>query len=301
MCLSRVYIRLMQLSRPGRRRLQFEHVPLPQGVSLVVRDFTTSSFPFVWHYHPEVELTLILQGSGLRFVGESIERFSVGDVVLLGSNVPHSWASDARVKSCRSIVIQFDPARWGKDFNALPEMRRVGTLLHEAARGLALRGAVCKQVRALMCQCPTHGPASQMALLIQALDSISKARSVRALTRATVVGASPRVSAVLKRLNSDITQRHTQESLAPLAGVSVKAFSRFFKTHVGKTFVAYVNEWRVGLACRELVETDSDILSIAIRSGFENLSHFNRQFKRIVGATPRAYRADAAGATVVVA
>ena len=95
---------------------------------------------------------------------------------------------------------------------------------------------------------------------------------------------------LFKGLHRDIADRPHQRDLAAMIGMSPQAFSRFFRRSVGKTFAAYAAEWRVGLACRALLETDADVLSVSLESGFDNLSNFNRQFKRLVGVTPTEYR-----------
>src|ERR1700759_5748625 len=99
------------------KSIHFENVPTDVGTSFKVRQFEWPRFPFNWHYHPEVELPLIVHGRGLRFVGDSVERFGDGDLCLFGSNTPHCWASEKETESgVQSLVIQFQPDAWGEEF-----------------------------------------------------------------------------------------------------------------------------------------------------------------------------------------
>ncbi len=284
--------------RIRNRQIRFERITPPATASFVWRSFTVANgFPFHWHYHPEVELTLITYGRGLRFVGDSIERFDAGDLVLLGSGLPHTWASDAKSRNHRSVVVQFLPAFWGGEFGSLPEMRRVSDLIERSARGLVFAGRARQRAEKIMTDLSASrsSPIDKLLSLISALAELCRDANVRTLCRtATNAVVSEqvgrRVRTVLDRVHADIVELPTQAELAESVGMSPQAFSRFFKRQVGKTFVGYVNEWRVGLACRSLLETDDPITAVAIDSGFDNLSHFNRQFRRIIGCTPSDYR-----------
>lgn len=284
-----------------QRRIAYEQVrPNSESSSFAVRQFTDQkSFQFNWHFHPEVELTLITHGRSMKFVGDAIERSVDGDLVLLGSNLPHTWSSDAGSNRAESIVIQFLPDFWGDRFNALPEMRQVTALLERSRYGLVFSGAAREEVAAMMHRAAAASPMDQLSLLIQMLARLSRATDARPLSRSDAsrhgqVNVSRRMRRVLDRLHADIVELPSQRELAQDINMSPQTFSRFFKRQVGKPFVQYVNEWRVGLACRNLLETDESITDIALGSGFDNLSNFNRQFKRIVGVTPTDYRASRA-------
>ncbi len=133
------------------RKMHYEEVPSDLGAAFTFREFNWPSFPFNWHYHPEVELTLIVRARGMRFVGDSVEEFSDGDICLLGSNTPHCWASHKDAEpGVRSLVIQFRPESWGEAFWNLPELRGIGRLLREAKQGLEVRGRCSTGSRAIV-------------------------------------------------------------------------------------------------------------------------------------------------------
>jgi AraC-like DNA-binding protein len=287
----------MQLSR----RLHFETILLDQGV-FAARAFRPSHFGFRWHYHPELELTLILKGRGLRFVGDSVQDFREGDLCLLGSGLPHSWHSAPRKGGrAHSAVIQFLPAFLGSCLVESPEMKPIRNLFDHARRGLRITGATNARVQEHMLELCRHPPASPMrsALLLMILAILAQSRQCEPLSLAQPPAAAPhihrRLAAVFDRLNRPGVDPPRQHEAATAAGMSPAAFSRFFHRHVGKTYVGYLNELRVATACRALVETDRPIIEIAYECGFNNLSNFNRRFLMLKGATPRQYRHLAVG------
>lgn len=279
------------------RKLKFEQIVPPASASFFWKRFREpTGFPFVWHYHTELELTLIVRGRGLRFVGDSIERFSEGDLTLLPSNLPHTWSSDSGSRDAESVVVQFLPDCWGKSFSELPEMRRVQDLLRQSDRGLIFpRDSSARAVDLLSGLRTDDAPLEHLLTLLGALSSLSTVEDARPLCRAPMNATTDeriaqRLKRVLDRVHADIVELPSQAELAESVGMSPQAFSRFFRRQMGTTFVGYVNAWRIGLACRSLIETAEPVTSIAMETGFDNLSHFNRQFKRITGLTPSGYR-----------
>lgn len=284
------------------RQLKFEQITPPATASFFWKRFCEPvGFPFVWHYHTEIELTLIVRGRGLRFVGDSIERFAEGDLVLLGSNLPHTWSSDSGSRDAESVVVQFLPDCWGQSFGELPEMRRVQELLRRADRGLVFPSdSGAKAVARLESLHAEHSPMDHLLALLGALSALAERDDSRPLCRAPMNATTDqriaqRLKRVLDRVHADLVELPSQAELAGSVGMSPQAFSRFFRRQMGTTFVGYVNAWRVGMACRSLLETGTPVTTIALECGFENLSHFNRQFKRITGLTPSAYRDKAPG------
>jgi AraC-like DNA-binding protein len=287
----------MQLSR----HLHFETILLEEG-AFAARAFRPSQFGFRWHYHPELELTLILKGRGLRFVGDSIQAFREGDLCLLGSGLPHSWQSAPRKgRRAHSVVIQFLPAFLGPCLVESPVMKPIRHLFDRARRGLRITGATNARVQEHMLELCRHPPASPMrsALLLMILSILAQSRQCEPLSLAEPPAAEPhihrRLAAVFDRLNRPGIDPPRQHEAAAAAGMSPAAFSRFFHRQVGKTYVGYLNELRIATACRALVETDRPIIDIAFECGFNNLSNFNRRFLMLKGATPRRYRQLARG------
>jgi AraC-like DNA-binding protein len=283
---------------PARRPPVRELIEPPPGASLVVRDFHPSHWRFNWHHHPELELTIILAGSGVRYVGDSVEPFGPGDCVLLGADLPHTWTSRALpVRPHHSLVLQF-PAELG--IGGTPEVAGLRRLAQRAARGLAFRGALAREViagvRAIAgCVDPLDRLGRTLSLLARL--AAAEGRSARPLATAALAARprDARLAAVLAQIHQRAASGLGQGHAAASAGLSPAAFSRFFRRATGKSFVAHLNEVRVGLACRALAEGDQPVTAVAFDAGFQNLANFNRRFRTVTGMTPSRYRELARG------
>lgn len=259
--------------------------------------FDRRSFPFVWHFHPEIELTLIVSGAGRRFVGDHVGTYRAGDLVLLGANLPHTWQSAPRPSGQRhvSLVCQFSRECLGSGFFDLPELRQVDRLLGRARRGLQVTGRTRRRVMAAIRGIDRREPLRQMITLLQVLDLLSRSRDLRPLASSGYVTPRPdegdrRITPLCRHIEKNLTQPLHQADVAARLGMDPAAFSRFFRKATGRTFVDHLHELRVGRACQLLIETDLPITDIAYRSGFMNLSNFNRRFRQRHRCTPREYR-----------
>ena len=287
------------------RRLQFEPIVVDARASFYMVRYNQARFPFFWHYHPEIEINLIMKGQGLRFVGDSIETFHDGDLCLFASNLPHAWVSKPIPrKRQQSLVVQFLPECLGPDFFNFPEMHPIRRLLARARRGLRFHGRTQKVVaeRLLAMSKRPLGNWRQIIDLIWILGVMAESRdyfplAAEDMTQGPNQNMNRRLGQVLDFMNADPHYIPSQEMAARHARLSVQAFSHFFKRGIGKTYVQYRNELRVGHACRLLLDTEESITQIAFQSGFNNLSNFNEQFLRIKGLTPRVYRKAGAGLT----
>lgn len=290
------------------KRPRFEDVPTDASAAFVFREFQWDYFPFNWHYHPHVELTLVVRGRGLRFVGDSVEPFREGDLCLLGANTPHCWASQpGSPPGVRSLVVQFSPEAWGDPLWSLPELRKVRLLFSRAQRGLAITGptrqAVGDKIQQMLKQ--PHGSWARLSILFNALVKIAEGSDCREL--AHTGWQEPKVEPDHRRLGQILGYIHAnagpdlqQQQVAQAARMSPQAFSQFFKRSVGKTFVAYVNELKVRRACHALMEDTHTITEVAYAAGFNNLSHFNSRFRRLMKMTPRDFRYRAREALTAV-
>lgn len=276
---------------------QLEKVSLGVGESFACRRFRTKRFTSPLHFHPECELTYIETGHGLRFVGDSIERFEPGDLVLLGPGLPHYWDNPPDWgNGANSIVVQFLESAFGERWLDAPEMRGVRRLLRRARRGVRFQGKAAVQAAERMGRMTTLEPLPRVLLLWETLHGLSQARNASLLASA---GYSPvfngedqgRLARVLDYVNGSLTDRVEQTEAARRAGLSPAAFSRYFRRKLGHTFEAFVNEVRVGRICRALMdEPEKTVAEIAFANGYGNLANFNRQFRRRAGMSPTDYR-----------
>ncbi|MEM0914619.1 MAG: AraC family transcriptional regulator [Planctomycetota bacterium] len=272
---------------------EIENVPAQSGAAFAVRRFVEPDWPFRWHVHPEHELTLIVRGAGRRFVGDSMEDFGPGDLVLLASDVPHTWQADAdEGERCESVVVQFLDGAIGSEFFDLQELADVRRLLTLAQRGV--RFPASPEVTARLAGLPEEPPMRRLLGLVECLDRLAE--------DAQVLLASQPAAAKLRAIDREridqicayVQQRYDEpialDDVAAAADMSRTSFCRFFQRVMGRTFVEYLHEVRVSHACRLLSQTDLSIADIAFRVGFGNLANFNRVFKRLRGATPSIVR-----------
>lgn len=273
---------------PPRKRLD--------SASLVAFERREPRFLWNWHFHPEVELTLIAQGSGTRLVGDHSEAYGPGDLVLLGGNLPHTWiSSDGRGRKRQAaVVIQFRPDLLPPDVLALPEFLSIGRMLAAASRGLRFPKACAASVEPAMRELlGVHG-VPRWLKLVQILDMLSLQTPQSLASARYHHRRSYQLSSRLDRVISHVEKHYRDESsiadAARVAGLSPGAFSRFFRKFMHRTFVDYRNARRVREACRLLEETDLSITEIAHECGFNNLANFNRRFLDEKQMPPRRYR-----------
>lgn len=273
-----------------------ERVSLGAGASFLCRRRVDARFGFHWHFHAEIELTAIVRSRGRRFVGDSIEPYVDGDLVLLGPNLPHTWHSDGgRRGRHEAVFCQFSEAFLGKEFLQSPELAGVKGLLERAARGLRFTGATQKSVLRKLEGLDRVQGLTRLTGLLDILDQLARSKDERPLSSRRFVPDlrrrdAERVDRVCRFLNERCTEGVTLAEAAGVAHLSIPAFSRVFRRSTGKTLVSYLHELRTGLACRALIESDRPVSDIAWDSGFNNLSNFNRRFRSLKGMSPREYR-----------
>lgn len=283
-----------------KARPVLENTPQREWESFLCEVVEGASYGAQWHFHPEHQLTLVLKSRGHRVVGDNISPLNPGDLVLVGGNVPHVWHQDdpegrGQSDAVHAIVIRFRDDFLGDDFMHKPEMEPVRALLHRAVRGLHVTGSTQKRVARRMEAIPKASGLARVIELLAILDDLAQSKDLKPLSSA---GFRPelhetdqgRMGRVFGYIHEHLTEAISREAVAAKASLSAGAFSRFFKTRTGKTLPQYVNELRVGRACTRLVEGDDKVADIALDCGFENLANFNRQFQRLMSASPRAYR-----------
>jgi len=253
----------------------------------------------VWHYHPELELVFLTKGSGTRFIGDSIDHFSPGDIVLIGKNLPHMWLSDKEYfeKSSglisESIVIHFRDNFLGDSFFEVPEMASISKLLEKSKYGIRFLDTSA-ELKNLIYHIPEEKGFTKTIRFLEILNLLAKHPKYALLGNKVYTNTKDQpdnknfikvYEHVFKNFNKEITL----DDVAGIAHMNPSAFSRSFKRFNNKTFSRYLNEIRIGYACKLLIEEKYSITYICYESGFNYLSNFNRQFKAITGTTPSNY------------
>ncbi|MEM7395310.1 MAG: AraC family transcriptional regulator, partial [Verrucomicrobiota bacterium] len=255
-------------------RADYEKITLAAHESFVCREVCGPRFEAPWHFHPEIELTTILSSSGQRFVGDSIESFIPGDLVLLGSETPHYWhtLSTGGPDHARAIVIQFRADFPGETFFNLPEMNRVGRLLRRAKAGLVFESEERIRIVEHMTDLVSTDSARRLPALLDLLLTLAEDIDGRLLSSPDFESISdPKAGERINRCCQFIIDRLDQDiplaEAAGVAGMSPSAFCRYFKRVTGRTFSRFVNELRIGQAGWDLLETERSVSEIAYAVG----------------------------------
>ena len=246
-----------------------------------------------WHYHPEMELTLFTEGSGNRFVGDHIGGFSAGDLILLGSMLPHQWHSE---KPTAGLSLQWDfPSH--HPLLELPEAGLLGGLFQNASRGLRLSGAARNQVARQMVALAEADGLVRLGRLLELLATIANAPAGEVAPLAGICFVPPSddtyqksMSRVLRHLVVNFREAIALDTMLEISRMSRPTFVRQFKRHTGRSMSDFLIELRLQAACRELADTERRVLEIAMSCGFSQVSFFNRVFRRVMGCSPLAFR-----------
>ncbi len=257
-----------------------------------------------WHYHPELELVVIIKGSGTRMVGDNMENFQDGDVVLLGSNLPHHWRHEDKYiqhpeeTGARALVLHFIENFWGKEFLELPEMREIRNLFETSKQGLNIRGKAKKTVTALMEAMKEASPGNQLIHLLTLLQTMATSREFTLISSKGFAflppahGDTDKINAVYEFTFKNYQRKIHIQELAGLTNLSRQSFCRYFKKKTRKTYFQFLTEVRIGQACRILIENVKSVSEICYACGYNNPSNFNQQFKMITKKTPVQYKKD---------
>ena len=281
-------------------RPQFEKVTIPEGASWsLLHRRLDEGIPFLWHYHPEFELTLTLNSRGQRYIGDSIESYDDGDLVLLGPNLPHTWCSAERIDpgTPHVAVVMWFTESWGAGLNAaLTEMQPAAALLARAGRGIAFSPDASQAARPLIQKIPALGVAERLFALMQVLVLLAGDRAAKPIAgpaadrRRVELPDRVRIERVLDHIHAHYREPIPIEVLADTAALSPSGFHRLFRRHTRLTVGDYVAELRIGQACALLVNSGRPIAHIADEVGYRNLANFNRRFRTLKKMTPREFR-----------
>lgn len=271
--------------------------------SFSIRQDTVPHLNNLWHYHQEVELIHINQGAGMQFVGNSIHRFSAGNLLLIGSNLSHYWRFDdayfgEKPKVTADIrVAHFCANVWGERFLRLPENNLIQATLEKAKLGLQITGKTALKVSQLMEDSLAAEGARRIILLLEILHLISRCDKTRELSSAGYKvpndkAEEERINRIYEYSFANYNNKITTEEISAVAHLSPTSFCRYFKSVTRKTYSQFLVEIRIGNACKLIRESKLDMKQICYESGFHNLTSFHKSFKSITGKSPLLYQKE---------
>jgi len=272
-------------------------IPHGSKTSIMVDHDAMPHFYDTYHTHEEMQIMLVVEGYGSAYIGDKILQFQTGDIYLLGQNLPHVF-KDKLSKTdsgIESISIFFLQDFMGAGFLSLPESRLLEALIEESKRGIQLQGELKDRITDRIWKVYKSVGLNRLLLLVDLLEQIAQSEELSFISspgyhkpKRSVDGQ--KINDVFDFMLANSSREIKLKEISEIAHMSSTAFCRYFKHHTRKTYSRFLNEIRVGQACKMLVDDKSSINHICYESGFNNISNFNRQFKKITGFTPSRYQ-----------
>lgn len=268
--------------------------------SITIQELKEKHFDPNWHFHPHYQIFTVLESNGTRFIGDDIKVFKAGDTVFLGPDLPHLWRNDKSYfegnseSEAQGLVLYFTDDFLGKDFFEKPEMQLIKNLLEQSKRGISWNSKsnqiIIKYLKIIL----NLSGFDRILKLLELLHVLSQDKDFSFITNEGYAN-SHKISETerMQKVHDFVIKNYKNEiklkGIAENINMSEAAFCRYFKKRANKTFTDFVNEIRVGNACRMLTEQKHSISEICYESGFNTISNFNQIFKKIIQKTPSEY------------
>jgi len=281
-------------------KLMHEQLELADGSPIKIKWCDYDYFKYPWHFHNEYEIVYILKSTGTRFVGNSIEPFSDGDLVLLGSNLPHMYRNDEAYHRgdpnlrVYAITVQFSKNFFFHAFQHYPEFRNIKRFLESSKYGIYFEKSANRHIRKRISGLLKLSGFKRLIECLEVLSLMSRSSHIRILSDEDpdlnqMDYGDERITKILGRINRDYYKQINLKEVAEYSNMNEAAFCRYFRQKTGKSMMQYINELRIGLACKLLLNGEMSVLQICYECGYNNLSNFNRHFKKITRRTPTEY------------
>ncbi len=273
---------------------------LNSAISVHAREESFFQAPF--HSHPELELVYVKESFGKRIIGNSVDNFESGDMVFLGSDIPHVWLNDEiyyhninKLKA-KAIVVYFNKDIFGPAFYELKEAQKINSLFEKAKKGLSIKGKTNKLIAEKLEQLVIKQDFEVIIGLFEILSVLSATTTDLDLINSETYSPTndsikkDRLSDVYQYIKDNYKKEISLDEVAQIANLTPTSFCRMFKSRTKKNFIEYLNEIRISNACKHLIETDMSVSEIAYECGYKTVSNFNKLFKKNTGNTPKEYK-----------
>lgn len=292
-----------------KKELLREITPLTQNDCFTLFSRIKSEFDFPLHYHEEFELNFIQNASGARrIIGDHIEEIEDIELVLVGSNLQHAWFTHkCKSKEITEITIQFHKDLFDEKFLRRHQLSFIRSMLEKSAKGILFSKETTRLLAPRIIDLNQKHGFDSILELMSILHDLSTSRNMRTLSSSTLSTTtdpynynSERIEKAMEYVNSNFDKPVTLGEVAKLSNMSEVSFSRFFKQRTGITFIDSLTEIRLSHATRMLIDTSKPIAEIAYNCGFNNISNFNRTFKKRKTSTPKEFRESFAGTRIFI-
>ncbi len=269
-------------------------IPKPEHHALVYQEDHELVFYDKFHQHEEIQVSYIAEGEGTLIVGDTINDYETGDILAIGGNLPHVFKSDPTKKvTSHMLTLFFTKDGFGDNFFELEELKELRSFFKKTENGFKI--AANNNLKDLFLKLKGSSRLQRFIILLELLKLLSKSKSkplssfIYEKQYTDIEGK--RMSAVMEYTMNNYHKNISLDTIATVAAMTKNAFCKYFKKRTNKTYFRFLNELRVENASKLLLSnTDLSIAEIADKSGFNNISNFNRQFKSVKQIVPSEYR-----------
>jgi AraC-like DNA-binding protein len=282
------------------KALYLDVEPITKG-SVSVKEIKTRNLNDQFHFHNAHEIALILKGSGKRIVGDNIENFTDGDLVFIGRLLPHAsyigedYMASENFQEVHALVVYFHPEWFDRNILNSADFMKFMKLIDKLERGIKILGHTkTRTIKALLRLKNSRG-LERIVKLLDILDFVSKSEEYKCLASEGYSNSYSksdveRLSAVYKHIMKNFSDVIRLDEISAIANMAPTSFCKYFKSKTGKTFANFVNEVRIGQACKLFFNENLNISQVCYSCGFNNLTSFNKNFKHFSRMTPTEYR-----------
>lgn len=269
------------------------------AVSIKEIDLPHLDAPF--HFHNAYEIVLILESVGRRVVGDNIEDFTDGDLVLMGPDLPHLWYNEKQYYRhdsslrVRSIVVYFRLDWLNETLLKFSEFNSLEKLHKNVSRGIKIYGKTKKKIQKIIIKLAKSNGLKRIIQVLTILDMVAKSEEYECLASEGYVNSYSetdieRIDKIYQYVINNYTEKITLKEASDTVNMTPNAFCRYFKTRTQKTFTRFVNEVRIGYACKLLYNDNLSISEICYQCGFNNITNFNKNFRTFTKMSPSDFR-----------
>ena len=249
---------------------------------------------FYWHFHPEYEIVYVETPSGFRHIGDHISEYKGSDLALIGPNIPHLNFDYGAKTVVDTIVVQMKENFLGKDFFSLPEMAAITELFEKARNGLAFHGETKRLAGEKLKRLSLLPHFDQLITLLEVFQLLAQSDEAEILKAKPIANVSvlkeqQRIQKVYHFIEMNYQKEIDVNEVARLCQLTTAAFCRYFKKSTHHTFTDFLNHFRINQSKKVLMQ-DKTVTEACYESGFENISYFNKTFKRFTGENPSTFR-----------
>lgn len=276
--------------------MKYCHVPIFDGKSFIYDHVHIAwDEQITFHQHAEWELSYVITGSGTRIVGDFMESFSKGEVVLIPPNIPHCWSFDKNIHDekgkIENISIIFPDSLFEKCIYAFPETKRYISHINQIKQAIKFECETLQTLQEIMTNMSFQNDMEQLASLIKLFVVIASSNDTCVVSFCNKPDYNTvRFQEVYRFIANNYQHNISLDDIANYVHMNRSSFCSFLKRTIGKSFFTILNEYRIESSCLMLRETTMPIADVCYAVGFNDVPYYNRTFKKLKGETPKDYR-----------